>query len=150
MRQKVNDKTLHLWKNQGKFAPLLDVREIANRNNIFNDVGLKRQPCMANSDFHKPKHIYYTWKTLIHAAKDPEAIKDCIRRNEHVADESWGERRRPESKAEGQRRKCHSCRNASSGSSFAARCAGSNPATRPMNVENKITPAASVSVTIKK
>jgi len=31
-----------------------------------------------------PKHIY-SWKTLIHAAKDAEAIKDCIRRNEHVA-----------------------------------------------------------------
>jgi hypothetical protein len=41
-------------------------------------------PFIANSDFHKPKHIY-SWKTLIHAAKDAEAIKDCIRRNEHVA-----------------------------------------------------------------
>jgi hypothetical protein len=39
---------------------------------------------IANSDFHKPRHIY-SWKTLIHAAKDAEAIKDCIRRNEHVA-----------------------------------------------------------------
>ena len=41
-------------------------------------------PFIANSDFHKPRHIY-SWKTLIHAAKDAEAIKDCIRRNEHVA-----------------------------------------------------------------
>ena len=62
----------------------MDAWEIANRNNIFNDIGLKRLPFIANSDFHKPKHIY-SWKTLIHAAKDPEAIKDCIRRNEHVA-----------------------------------------------------------------
>jgi hypothetical protein len=29
--------------------------------------------------------LIYSWKTLIHAAKDAEAIKDCIRRNEHVA-----------------------------------------------------------------
>jgi len=47
-------------------------------------IGLKRLPFIANSDFHKPKHIY-SWKTLIYAGKDSEAIKDCIRRNEHVA-----------------------------------------------------------------
>jgi UDP-N-acetylglucosamine:LPS N-acetylglucosamine transferase/predicted metal-dependent phosphoesterase TrpH len=76
--------TLYLWENQEQFAPLLDAWEIANRNNIFNDIGLKRLPFIANSDFHKPKHIY-SWKTLIHCEKDAEAIKDCIRRNEHVA-----------------------------------------------------------------
>jgi len=45
---------------------------------------LKRLPFIANSDFHKPKHIF-SWKTLIHAEKDYEAIKHCVRRNEHVA-----------------------------------------------------------------
>jgi UDP-N-acetylglucosamine:LPS N-acetylglucosamine transferase/predicted metal-dependent phosphoesterase TrpH len=84
MKSEWGKNTLYLWENQEKFAPLLDAWEIANRNNIFNDIGLKRLPFIANSDFHKPKHIY-SWKTLIHAAKDAEAIKDCIRRNEHVA-----------------------------------------------------------------
>ena len=84
MKSEWGKNTLYLWENQDKFAPLLDAWEIANRNNIFNDVGLKRLPFIANSDFHKPKHIY-SWKTLIHAEKDSEAIKDCIRRNEHVA-----------------------------------------------------------------
>jgi hypothetical protein len=84
MTIRLRKNTLCFWENQGKFAPLLDAWEIANRNNIFNDIGLKRLPFIANSDFHKPKHIY-SWKTLIHAAKDAEAIKDCIRRNEHVA-----------------------------------------------------------------
>jgi len=84
MKSEWGKNTLYLWKNQERFAPLLDAWEIANRNNIFNDVGLKCLPFIANSDFHKPKHIY-SWKTLIHAGKDPEAIKDCIRRNEHVA-----------------------------------------------------------------
>ena len=84
MKSEWGKNTLYLWENQEKFAPLLDAWEIANRNNIFNDIGLKRLPFMANSDFHKPKHIY-SWKTLIHCEKDPEAIKDCIRRNEHVA-----------------------------------------------------------------
>jgi UDP-N-acetylglucosamine:LPS N-acetylglucosamine transferase len=84
MKSEWGKNTLYLWKNQERFAPLLDAWEIANRNNIFNQIGLKRLPFIANSDFHKPKHIY-SWKTLIHCEKDPEAIKDCIRRNEHVA-----------------------------------------------------------------
>jgi UDP-N-acetylglucosamine:LPS N-acetylglucosamine transferase len=84
MKSEWGKNTLYLWENQEKFAPLLDAWEIANRNNIFNQIGLKRLPFIANSDFHKPKHIY-SWKTLIHAEKDSEAIKDCIRRNEHVA-----------------------------------------------------------------
>jgi hypothetical protein len=37
---------------------------LSNRNNIFNDIGLKRLPFIANSDFHKPRHIC-SWKTLI-------------------------------------------------------------------------------------
>jgi UDP-N-acetylglucosamine:LPS N-acetylglucosamine transferase len=84
MKSEWGKNTLYLWENQEKFAPLLDAWEIANRNNIFNDIGLKRLPFIANSDLHKAKHIY-SWKTLIHCEKDAEAIKDCIRRNEHVA-----------------------------------------------------------------
>ncbi len=84
MKSEWGKNTLFFWENQEKFAPLLDAWEIANRDNIFNDIGLKRLPFIANSDFHKPKHIY-SWKTLIYAQKDPEAIKNCVRRNEHVA-----------------------------------------------------------------
>ena len=84
MKSEWGKNTLYFWENQEKYAPLLDAWEIANRNNIFNDVGLKRLPFIANSDFHKPKHIY-SWKTLIYCEKDPEAIKDCVRRNEHIA-----------------------------------------------------------------
>ena len=84
MKSEWGRNTLYFWENQEQYAPLLDAWEIANRNNIFNDVGLKRLPFIANSDFHKPKHIY-SWKTLIYCEKTPEAIKDCVRRNEHVA-----------------------------------------------------------------
>jgi processive 1,2-diacylglycerol beta-glucosyltransferase len=68
MKSEWGKNTLYLWENQEKYAPLLDAWEIANRNNIFNDVGLKRLPFIANSDFHKPKHIY-SWKTLIYCEK---------------------------------------------------------------------------------
>ena len=76
--------TLFLWDNQEQFAPLLDAWEIANRNDIFNPVGLKKLPFLANSDFHKPKHLY-SWKTLLHCHRNAEDIKRCIRKNEHVA-----------------------------------------------------------------
>ncbi|MFO1497964.1 MAG: PHP domain-containing protein [Verrucomicrobiota bacterium] len=76
--------TLYLWNHQDEFAPLLDAWEIANRDNIFNPIGLKRLPFLANSDFHKPKHVY-SWKTLLYCAKEPEAIKECIRTNRDVA-----------------------------------------------------------------
>jgi UDP-N-acetylglucosamine:LPS N-acetylglucosamine transferase len=84
MKSEWGKNTLFLWENQEIFAPIIDAWEIANRNNIFTPIGLKRFAFLANSDFHKPKHIY-SWKTLLHCDKDPEAIKDCIRRNEHVS-----------------------------------------------------------------
>jgi UDP-N-acetylglucosamine:LPS N-acetylglucosamine transferase len=84
MKSEWGKNTLFLWENQEIFAPLIDAWEIANRNNIFTPVGLKRLAFLANSDFHKPKHIT-SWKTLLHCEKDPEAIKDCIRKNERVA-----------------------------------------------------------------
>lgn len=76
--------TLYLWENQDRFAPVIDAWEIANRNNLFAAVSLKRLPFLANSDFHKPKHIY-SWKTLLHCEKDAESIKECIRRNEQIS-----------------------------------------------------------------
>jgi UDP-N-acetylglucosamine:LPS N-acetylglucosamine transferase len=84
MKSEWGKNTLYLWENQDKFAPLIDAWEIANRNNIFTPIGLKNLSFIANSDFHKPKHIY-SWKTLLHCPKEPDAIKDCIRRNHDVA-----------------------------------------------------------------
>ena len=76
--------TLHLWEHQEEFAGLLDAWEIANRDDIFNPVGLQRLPYIANSDFHKPKHIY-SWKTLLNCEKHPDAIKQCIRANRDIS-----------------------------------------------------------------
>ncbi|MDD4933596.1 MAG: glycosyltransferase [Methylacidiphilaceae bacterium] len=76
--------TLYLWENQEQFAPLLDAWEIANRDDLFAPIGLKRLPFIANSDFHKPKHID-SWKTVLFCEKDPKAIKECVRVNRNVA-----------------------------------------------------------------
>jgi len=84
MKSEWGKNTLFLWENQEVFVPIIDAWEIANRNNIFTPVGLKRMAYLANSDFHKPKHIY-SWKTLLQCEKEPEAIKECIRKNERVS-----------------------------------------------------------------
>lgn len=84
MKSEWGKDTLYLWENHEKFAPLIDAWEIANRNNIFDCVGMKRLPFLANSDFHKPKHIY-SWKSLLYCEKNEDAIKECIRRNDHVS-----------------------------------------------------------------
>jgi processive 1,2-diacylglycerol beta-glucosyltransferase len=76
--------TLYLWEHVDDYAPLLDAWEVANRDDIFNPVGLKKLPFIASSDFHKPKHIY-SWKTLLYCEKEPEAIKHCIRVNRDVS-----------------------------------------------------------------
>ena len=76
--------TLYLWERQNEFRPLIDAWEIGNRDDLFNPVGLKRLPLIAGSDFHKPKHLT-SWKTMLWCEKDPEAIKDCIRKNKDVS-----------------------------------------------------------------
>ena len=76
--------TLFFWENIDQYAPLLDAWEVANRDDLFNPIGLKRLPFVANSDFHKPKHIF-SWKTVLFCEKDPEPIKQCIRVNRDVS-----------------------------------------------------------------
>jgi processive 1,2-diacylglycerol beta-glucosyltransferase len=84
MKSEWGKNTLFLWENQQIFAPVIDAWEISNRNNIFTPAGLKKLAYLANSDFHKPKHIY-SWKTLVQCEEDLEAIKHCIRQNEKVS-----------------------------------------------------------------
>lgn len=94
MKSEWGKNTLFFWENQEEYVPLLDAWEIANRNNLFNPVGLKRLPFLANSDFHKPKHIN-SWKTLLNCEKDPEAIKQCIRENRDISITLYREDRFP-------------------------------------------------------
>jgi hypothetical protein len=39
---------------------------------------------LANSDFHKPRHLY-SWKTLLKSEKNWPAIKTALRRNVEIA-----------------------------------------------------------------
>ncbi|MCG6551133.1 MAG: hypothetical protein L7F77_02300 [Candidatus Magnetominusculus sp. LBB02] len=84
MTRTMDRDTLYLWKNREKYARYIDAWEIANRDDIFNVVGLEKYPHLANSDFHKPKHLF-SWKTLLNCVNDIDSIKQCIRHNKGVA-----------------------------------------------------------------
>lgn len=76
--------TLFLWNNREKYAKYIDAWEIANRDDVFNVISLKKYPYIANSDFHRARHIY-SWKTLLNCEKNIDSIKKCIRHNKGVA-----------------------------------------------------------------
>ncbi len=76
--------TLYLWNNREKYARYIDAWEIANRDDVFNVISLKKYRYVANSDFHKPRHLY-SWKTLLNCEKDVDSVKNCIRHNKGVA-----------------------------------------------------------------
>lgn len=74
----------YLWENQHRFRGMFDAWEVANRDDVFNSVGVKKYNYIANSDFHEHEHLY-SWKTLIRADKNTEAVKEAIRRNTEIA-----------------------------------------------------------------
>ncbi|MCX8030254.1 MAG: PHP domain-containing protein [Thermodesulfovibrionales bacterium] len=76
--------TLFLWNNRDKYAKYIDAWEIANRDDIFNVISLKKYPYIANSDFHRVRHLY-SWKTLLNCQKDINSVKRCIKQNKGVA-----------------------------------------------------------------
>jgi predicted metal-dependent phosphoesterase TrpH len=76
--------TCYLWDHRKKLAALVDVWEAANRDDLFSVTSLKHYPYVANSDFHKPKHLY-SWKTLLRCEKTWEAIARTLRANVDIA-----------------------------------------------------------------
>jgi len=76
--------TLYLWNNREKYARYIDAWEIANRDDVFNVISLKRYPYIAGSDFHRVRHLY-SWKTMLNCEKEIGSIKQCIRYNRGVA-----------------------------------------------------------------
>jgi len=82
--RRIEISTCYLWDNRKELADLVDVWEAANRDDLFSVTSLKHYPYVANSDFHKPKHLY-SWKTLIRSEKNWPAIKRALRQNVDVA-----------------------------------------------------------------
>jgi predicted metal-dependent phosphoesterase TrpH len=76
--------TCYLWDHRKRLANLVDVWEAANRDDLFSVTSLKHYPYVANSDFHKAKHLY-SWKTLLKCEKNWEAIAHTLRQNVDIA-----------------------------------------------------------------
>ena len=76
--------TCYLWEHRKRLVELVDVWEAANRDDLFSVTSLKHYPYVANSDFHKAKHLY-SWKTLLRCEKNWEAIARALRANVDVA-----------------------------------------------------------------
>ncbi len=76
--------TLYFWNNREKYAHWFDAWEVANRTDLFAVVSLNNYPIIANSDFHKAKHLY-SWKTLLPCEKTLDSVMACIRDNRGVA-----------------------------------------------------------------
>jgi len=82
--RRIEVSTCYLWDNRKKLVELVDVWEAANRDDLFSVTSLKHYPYVANSDFHKAKHLY-SWKTLLRCEKNWEAIAAALRANVDVA-----------------------------------------------------------------
>jgi predicted metal-dependent phosphoesterase TrpH len=76
--------TCFLWDHRKRLAALVDVWEAANRDDLFSVTSLKHYPYVANSDFHKAKHLY-SWKTLIRCEKTWDSLSRALRENVDVA-----------------------------------------------------------------
>jgi predicted metal-dependent phosphoesterase TrpH len=76
--------TCYLWDHRKKLVDLVDVWEAANRDDLFSVTSLKHYPYIANSDFHKAKHLY-SWKTLLRCEKQWDDIAVTLRANVDVA-----------------------------------------------------------------
>ncbi len=76
--------TCYLWEHRKRLVELVDVWEAANRDDLFSVTSLKHYPYVANSDFHKAKHLY-SWKTLLRCEKQWDAIARTLRENVDVA-----------------------------------------------------------------
>ena len=82
--RRIEISTCYLWDHRHELSDLVDVWEAANRDDLFSVTSLKHYPYVANSDFHKPKHLY-SWKTLVRSEKTWPAVRRALRSNVDIA-----------------------------------------------------------------
>ena len=82
--RRIEISTCYLWDHRDELSDLVDVWEAANRDDLFSVTSLKHYPYVANSDFHKPKHLY-SWKTLVRSDKTWPAVKKALKDNVDIA-----------------------------------------------------------------
>jgi hypothetical protein len=71
--------TWYLWNRRKIVEGLVDLWEVGCRWDLFPVVSREMLPHIANSDFHRPEHLY-AWKTLLPAEKTVSGILEALRR----------------------------------------------------------------------
>ncbi len=82
--RRIEISTCYLWDHRDELAPLIDLWEAGNRDDLFSITSHAAYPYVANSDFHRPRHLQ-SWKTLLRAPKHWPGIKAALRSNVDVA-----------------------------------------------------------------
>ena len=70
--------TWYLWNRRKSVAPLLDLWEVGCRWELYPVISRENLPHLANSDFHRPEHLY-AWKSLVAAEKTREGVLAALR-----------------------------------------------------------------------
>jgi hypothetical protein len=73
--------TYHLWNRRRELEQEFDAWEVASGPHLFDQVMKSGLKMIASSDLHHPKQMN-SWKTKIDCERHPEAIKECIRRQQ--------------------------------------------------------------------
>jgi hypothetical protein len=76
--------TWYLWNRRNLVSGLVDLWEVGCRWELFPAVSRETLPHIANSDFHKPEHLY-AWKSLVKAEKTAEGVLAALRRGSGIA-----------------------------------------------------------------
>ncbi len=71
--------TWYLWNRRKQVGHLVDLWEVGCRWELFPVISRESLPHLANSDFHRPEHLY-AWKTLLNAEKDRGSVLAALRR----------------------------------------------------------------------
>jgi len=71
--------TFYLWNRRKIVGPYIDLWEVGCRWDLFPVVSREKLPHIANSDFHRPEHLY-AWKTLLKAEKTVSGVLQALKR----------------------------------------------------------------------
>jgi len=75
--------TWYLWNRRRLVAGMVDLWEVGCRWDLFPVVSREALPHIANSDFHRPEHLY-AWKTLLKAEKTAASVLDALKRRSGI------------------------------------------------------------------
>ena len=71
--------TWYLWNRRKSVGDLVHLWEVGCRWELFPVVSRESLPHMANSDFHRPEHLY-AWKTLLNADRTRASVLAALKR----------------------------------------------------------------------